>query len=203
MNLPNKLTVLRLVLSVVVIILLVFPFYAIGIQFPQYNISGISSPVELQYLIAGVIFIIASVTDFLDGYIARKYDLITDTGKMLDAIADKVLVNSVLIILAAHGFINEIIPVIIVLRDIVVNAIKMEAAGKGKVVAAIGSGKIKTASLMVGIVLTFFYNMPFEFIGISVNEFLLYFACVMSIISACQYFAMNKSLIFPKKEIED
>lgn len=203
MNLPNKLTVLRLVLSVVVIILLVFPFYAIGIQFPQYNISGISSPVELQYLIAGVIFIIASLTDFLDGYIARKYDLITDTGKMLDAIADKVLVNSVLIILAAHGFINEIIPVIIVLRDIVVNAIKMEAAGKGKVVAAIGSGKIKTASLMVGIVLTFFYNMPFEFIGISVNEFLLYFACVMSIISACQYFAMNKNLIFPKKEIED
>ena len=203
MNLPNKLTVLRLVLSVVVIILLVFPFYTIGIQFPQYNISGISSPIELQYLIAGVIFIIASATDFLDGYIARKYDLITDTGKMLDAIADKVLVNSVLIILAAHGFINEIIPVIIVLRDIVVNAIKMEAAGKGKVVAAIGSGKIKTASLMVGIVLTFFYNMPFEFIGISVNKFLLYFACIMSIISACQYFAMNKKLIFPKKEIED
>lgn len=203
MNLPNKLTVLRLILSVVVIILLVFPFYAIGIQFPQYNISGISSPVELQYLIAGVIFIIASVTDFLDGYIARKYDLITDTGKMLDAIADKVLVNSVLIILAAHGFINEIIPVIIVLRDIVVNAIKMEAASKGKVVAAIGSGKIKTASLMVGTVLTFFYNMPFEFIGISANKFLLYFACIMCIISACQYFAMNKKLIFPKKEIED
>ncbi len=203
MNLPNKLTVLRLILSVVVIILLVFPFYTIGIQFPQYNISGISSPVELQYLIAGVIFIIASVTDFLDGYIARKYDLITDTGKMLDAIADKVLVNSVLIILAAQGFINEIIPVIIVLRDIVVNAIKMEAAGKGKVVAAIGSGKIKTAALMIGTVLTFFYNMPFEFIGISVNKFLLYFACIMSIISACQYFAMNKKLIFPKKEIED
>lgn len=202
MNLPNKLTVLRLILSVVVIILLVFPFYAIGIQFPQYNISGISSPVELQYLIAGVIFIIASVTDFLDGYIARKYDLITDTGKMLDAIADKVLVNSVLIILAAHGFINEIIPVIIVLRDIVVNAIKMEAASKGKVVAAIGSGKIKTASLMVGTVLTFFYNMPFEFIGISVNKFLLYFACIMSIISACQYFAMNKKLIFPKKKLK-
>ena len=203
MNLPNKLTVLRLILSVVVIILLVFPFYAIGIQFPQYNISGISSPVELQYLIAGFIFIIASITDFLDGYIARKYDLITDTGKMLDAIADKVLVNSVLIILAAHGFINEIIPVIIVLRDIVVNAIKMEAASKGKVVAAIGSGKIKTASLMVGTVLTFFYNMPFEFIGISVNKFLLYFACIMSTTAACQYLAMNKKLIKKKKEIED
>ena len=203
MNLPNKLTVLRLILSTVVIILLLFPFYAVGIQFPQYNISGISSPVELQYLIAGVIFIIASITDFLDGYIARKYNLITDTGKMLDAIADKVLVNSVLIILAAHGFINAIIPVVIVVRDIVVNAIKMEAASKGKVVAAIGAGKIKTACLMVGTVLTFFYNMPFEFIGINVNQFLLYFACVMSIISACQYYSMNKEIIFAKKEIED
>ncbi len=125
MNLPNKLTVLRLVLSVVIIVLLVFPFYAVGIQFPTFSISGISSPVESQYFMAGIIFIIASVTDFLDGRIARKYNLITDTGKMLDAIADKVLVNSVLIILAAHGFINEIIPVIIVLRDIVVNAIKI------------------------------------------------------------------------------
>ena len=64
MNLPNKLTILRLILSVVIIILLVFPFYTVGIQFPQYNISGISSPIQLQYLIAGVIFIIASLTDF-------------------------------------------------------------------------------------------------------------------------------------------
>ncbi len=200
MNLPTKLTVLRLILSVIVIILLVFPFYTIGISFPSYTISGLSNPIELQYIVAGIIFIIASLTDFFDGYIARKYNLITDTGKMLDAIADKVLVNSVLIILAAHGFINEIIPVIIVLRDIVVNAIKMEAAAKGKVVAAIGAGKLKTASLMVGIVLAFFYNLPFAIIDIEVASFLLYFACIMSIISAYQYFVMNKDIIFPKKK---
>ncbi len=202
MNLPTKLTVLRLILSVVIIILLVFPFYTVGLQFPIYTISGLSSPIELQYIIAGVIFIIASLTDFLDGYIARKYNLITDTGKMLDAIADKVLVNSVLIILAAQGFINEIIPVIIVLRDIVVNAIKMEAAAKGKIVAAIGSGKLKTASLMIGTTLAFFYNLPFALIDIEVASLLLYFACIMSIVSACQYFTMNKDIIFPKK-IED
>ena len=201
MNLPNKLTILRLILSVVIIILLVFPFYTVGIQFPQYNISGISSPIQLQYLIAGVIFIIASLTDFLDGHIARKYNLITDTGKMLDAIADKVLVNSVLIILAAQGFINEIIPVVIVLRDIVVNAIKMEAAGKGKVVAAIGSGKIKTGCLMVGTVLTFFYNLPFEAWNIRVSDFFLYFATIMAIISAIEYFVLNKNIIFPKEEV--
>lgn len=202
MNLPTKLTIFRLILSVVITVLLVFPFYTIGVQFPIYTISGLSSPIELQYIIAGIIFIIASLTDFLDGYIARKYNLITDTGKMLDAIADKVLVNSVLIILAAHGFINEIIPVIIVLRDIVVNAIKMEAASKGKVVAAIGSGKIKTAALMVGTTLIFFYNLPFSLIGVRIDLLLLYFACIMSVVSAVQYFSMNKDIIFPKK-IED
>ena len=201
MNLPTKLTVLRLILSVVIIVLLSFPFYAVGIQFPKYAISGIPTTIELQYIIAGIIFIIASFTDFLVCYLARKNNQITDTGKMLDAIADKALVNTVLIILAAHGFIHEIIPVIIVLRDIVVNAIKMEAAGKGKVVAAIGSGKLKTATLMVGTALTFFYNLPFEFIGIRVSDFLLYFACIMSIISAVQYYRMNKELIFGKTEI--
>ena len=120
---------------------------------------------------------------------------------MLDAIADKILVNSVLIILASEGFISVIIPIVIVLRDIFVNAIKMEAAGKGKVVAAIKSGKIKTAALMVGIVLTFFYNLPFEAINIRVSDFLLFFATVMSIISAIEYFALNKNIIFPKEEI--
>lgn len=196
MNLPTKLTVLRLILTVVIIGLLSFPFYTVGLQFPKYDIGGIA--VELQYIIAGVIFVIASLTDFLDGYLARKNNQITNTGKMLDAIADKVLVNSVLIILAAHGFINEIIPVVVVLRDIVVNAIKMEAASKGKVIAAIGSGKIKTATLMIGTTLTFFYNMPFEFIGLRVSDFLLYFACIMSIISAIQYYNLNKEIIFSK-----
>lgn len=197
MNLPTKLTVLRLILSLVIIAILCIPFHAFGLRFPVFDFYGVQ--VELQYIIAGVIFIVASLTDWLDGYIARKYNMITDTGKMLDAIADKVLVNSVLIILAAQGFINVIVPVVIVLRDIVVNAIKMEAASKGKVVAAIGSGKLKTASLMVGTTLAFFYNIPFVFLNISVDQFLLYFACIMSIISAVQYFNMNKELIFPKK----
>jgi CDP-diacylglycerol--glycerol-3-phosphate 3-phosphatidyltransferase len=197
MNLPTKLTVLRLILSLVIIVLLCFPFHALGLRFPVFDVYGVQ--VELQYIISGVIFIVASLTDWLDGYIARKYNLITDTGKMLDAIADKVLVNSVLIILSVHGFIHVIVPVVIVLRDIIVNAIKMEAAGKGKVVAAIGSGKLKTATLMVGTTLAFFYNLPFVYLHVSVDQFLLYFACILSIISAVQYFNMNKEIIFPKK----
>lgn len=198
MNLPNKLTIVRIILAFVIIVLLLFPFYAIGIEFPEFSVSGIK--ISLKFLIAGVLFVVASFTDFLDGHIARKYNLITDTGKMLDAIADKLLVNSVLIIFASLGYINAIIPVVIVTRDTVVNAIKMEAAAKGKVVAAIKSGKIKTASLMIGMVLMFFYNLPFELINIRVDLFFLYFATIMSLISMVEYFTLNKKIIFPKKE---
>ncbi len=199
MNLPNKLTVSRLILSVIIIIILLFPFYLLGFDFPEVTIATIVC--DTRYFVAGVLFIIASLTDFFDGRIARKYGLITNLGKMLDAIADKVLVNSVLIILASQGMINAIVPVVVVLRDIVVNAIKMEAASKGKVVAAIKSGKLKTACLMTGIVLALFNNLPFEIIGdgYQVDQFLLYFATLMSLISMVQYYNMNKDLIFEKE----
>lgn len=197
MNLPNKLTVSRLILSLVIIFVLLFPFHLIGINFRVIDIAGVACDTKL--FVAGVLFIIASLTDFLDGSIARKYGLITNTGKMLDAIADKVLVNSVLIILAATGRINAIIPVVIVLRDIVVNAIKMEAASKGVVVAAIGSGKLKTASLMVGTVLVFAHNLPFALLNFRLDLALLYFATLMSIISMFQYYSINKDIIFNKE----
>lgn len=198
MNTPTKLTVTRIIMTFFMIFMLLFPFYDVGIKLPSFLIGGVY--VKIEYLIAGAIFIIASLTDFLDGYLARKNNEVTDLGKMLDAIADKVLVNSALIILASKGFILTIIPVIIIFRDTVVDAIKMEAARKGKVVAAISSGKIKTASMMVGVTLTFFYNLPFEMINIRVSDFFLYFATVMSVISMCEYFKLNKNLILPDKE---
>ena len=180
------------------IIILIFPFYLVGFNFPQYEVGGIY--IRLEYIIAGIVFIVASLTDFLDGYLARKNNQVTDLGKMLDAIADKALVNSALIILAYKGFIPVVIPVIIIFRDTIVDAIKMQASSKGKVVAAIKSGKIKTASMMVGLVLTFFYNLPFEFWNIRVADFLVYFATIMSIISMIEYFNLNKKLILEPKE---
>lgn len=200
MNTPTKLTFARIVFSVIIVFLLLFPFYLVGIDFPTFSVGGVV--MDTKMLFAGGLFIIASLTDFLDGYLARKNGLVTDTGKMLDAIADKVLVNSVLIVFASLNLINAIIPVIVVIRDIVVNAIKMEAASKGKVVAAIQSGKIKTACLMIGMILVFFYNMPFELINIRVDLFFLYFATIMSIVSGWQYYNLNKKIIFPKKEKE-
>lgn len=195
MNLPNKLTIARIIFAIMIIVLLLFPFQSAGIDIPKLFVNE-RIVIDVKYLIAGVLFIIASLTDFLDGYIARKYNLVTDFGKLIDAIADKVLVNSVLIILAASGFVHPIIPVVIILRDSIVNSIKMLAASKGKVVAAIKSGKIKTACLMIGIVLTLFYNMPFELFNLRVSDFILFIAAVMSIVSGVQYFVLNKHLIF-------
>lgn len=197
MNLPTKLTVLRIILSLVVMILLMFPFDAVGLSFPVIR-AGVDF--DVKYIVAGVIFIIASITDFLDGYLARKNNQVTDTGKMLDAIADKILVNPVLIIFAAEGLISPIVPVVVVARDIVVNAIKMEAASKGKVVAAIQSGKIKTSCLMIGMVLLFFGNFPFVYINIHIDLLFIYFATIMSLVSMVQYFTLNKNIIFSETE---
>lgn len=193
MNVPTKLTVLRIVLSVVIMALLLFPFDLVGIEFP---VIRTFIDLDLRYVISGVIFLIASFTDFLDGYIARRYHMVTDRGKLLDSIADKILVNPMLIIFAAEGFLPAIVPVIIVGRDIVVNEIKMEAASKGKVVAAISSGKVKTAAMMVGMTLMFFNNLPFEYYGIRVDLFFIYFATIMSLVSMIQYYSQNKKIIF-------
>lgn len=186
MNLPNKISLSRIFMTVFIIFLCLFPFYAININFPQYSIGGVV--VDLRYLISGVVFIIASISDFIDGKIARSNNLITDTGKILDSIADKVLVNSVLIIFASNGFIHPIIAVIYIFRDEIVNALRIHAAKNGIVVAAGMNGKIKTFAMMVGLSLMFFYNLPFELINIRVDKFLIYFATIMSVVSGVEYY---------------
>lgn len=197
MNLPNKITCVRLVISLIVLIILCMPWSSLGVEFPIYNIFGVEN-VNLKYIICGVLFAIGSITDFLDGYIARKNNIVTDFGKVMDAIADKVLVNGVLIILAYDKFIPLIVPVIIITRDIVVDSIKMASGSKGKVVAASWPGKIKTICMMIGVTLVFFYNMPFAFIagGIRIDYAFVFVATIMSIVSACQYYLVNKDFIF-------
>ena len=194
MNLPNKITISRLILSAILIILLIFPFDTVGIILPKLFINE-TLVVDIKYIIAGILFVIASLSDFLDGYIARKYNMVTDLGKMLDAIADKILVNAVLVLLATSGFIHPIIPIVIITRDTVVNAIKMVAGNKGNVVGASILGKIKTILMMCGVSLTLFYNLPFELFNIKVSNILLTLACIMSIISGIQYYNVNKKYL--------
>ena len=196
MNLPNRLTISRIILTVVIIIILTFPFYQVGIEFPMWTWRFKEViEVDSRYIISGILFVIASFTDFLDGKIARKRGLVTDFGKFIDAIADKVLVNSVLILLATNAIISPIIPVVIIFRDTIVDSIRMMAANKGVVVAAGKAGKAKTAIMMVGLTLTFFYNLPFEIWNIDVSTVLLVIATVLSIYSGIEYWYLNKKLI--------
>lgn len=198
MNLANKITMARIFLTVMLIVILLFPFYMVNIEFPKVLLGTIS--VDVRYFIAAGIFAIASISDALDGYIARSRNMVTDFGKLTDAIADKMLVNSTLIILTAQGMVSPVITVIIVFRDTVVDTIKMLAASKGKVVAAINSGKVKTTFLMLGIILTLCYNLPFELFNLDIANFLLVLATIFSVISGAQYYAMNKDIIFTREE---
>lgn len=202
MNLPNKITIARIALSGVIIALLLFPFDAMGLSFPRLFINE-SIVVNIKYLIAGILFIIASLTDFLDGYLARKRNQITDLGKMLDAIADKILVDSVLVILSSSGFISPVVAVIIIVRDIIVDVVKMTAGNKGKVVAASWTGKVKTTFQMVGITLTLFYNLPFELINIKISDITLIIACILAVVSAIQYINANKQYFSEKTVVID
>lgn len=194
MNLANKITCSRMILSIIIIVLLLFPFYEVGIDVPTYVVNG-NIVVDIKYIIAGVLFIIASLTDFLDGYVARKYNMVTEYGKMMDAITDKLLVNSVLIVLACNGMISPVIAVIIVIRDIVVDSVKMVIGNKGKAVAAIPIAKVKTALLMIGISLTLFYNLPFELINFNIADLLLVIATVLAVISGVKYYNMGKKYL--------
>lgn len=149
MNLPNKLTLLRIILV---------PFFIIAmlVNFP------------FHYLVAGCIFGIASVTDTLDGKIARSRNLVTDFGKFADPLADKILVLTALVCFLQVGLLGSFgaIPVIIVLfREFAVSGIRLVAASSGKVVAANIWGKIKTVSQMVGISVIFAMQVVLEILG--------------------------------------
>lgn len=197
MNLPNRITMARIFLSILLLVMLLVPWYSLGVEFPVYQVATIT--VNLKYIIAGIIFLIASASDFLDGYLARKNNMVTDFGKVMDAIADKLLVNGLLVILAYDRIISIVIPVVIISRDIVVDSCKMISGQNGKVVAASIMGKLKTICMMSGLTLTMFYNLPFELIGFPVADILLIAAVILSVISGAQYFYSVRDILFPKK----
>ena len=126
--------------------------------------------------------------------------MVTDFGKMADAIADKILVNGVLIILAYDRVIPLVVPVVIITRDIITDTCKMISGNKGKVVAASSMGKIKTAFMMVGLTLTFFSNFPCEFFHFPLAKICLIIATIFSVISGCQYYYNTREFVIPKND---
>lgn len=184
MNLPNKITLSRIFLIPIFIILLTIPF-----QLGQWSINNETYPIT--HLLAAIIFIIASATDWLDGYYARKYNLITNMGKFLDPLADKLLVSAAFILLVELDLIAAWIVILIVSREFAVTGLRLVAAGEGIVLAASSMGKLKTASQLIAIALLLLHNFPFAYINIPVHTILVYIALILTVWSGVDYFIKN------------
>lgn len=192
-NLPNKLSCMRMVLVPLIVVVWIFPYAQLNIVMPEYTFGIVS--LSLKNIIVLILFCIASFTDFLDGYIARKNHLITSFGKFIDPIADKMLVNTMFIMFASLGIVPIVPIVVMIWRDTIVDGLRMSTASKGVVVAAGMLGKIKTVSQMITIILVLLNNLPFELWRFPMAEFMLWFSMLVSVASGVTYFMQMKEYV--------
>ena len=185
MNLPNKLTALRILMIPLFMIITLFPF-------DWGTLAVAQSQIAVNQLIGAIIFAIASFTDWLDGYIARRDGLVTNFGKFADPLADKMLVATAMIVLVGQALAPSWVVSIIISRELAVTGLRLLLVKEGEVMAAAWPGKIKTATQMVAIILLFLDNFPFQAIGIPVADIMLYLCLVFTIYSGVDYFIKNK-----------
>ncbi len=195
MNLPNKLTMLRIIL-IPVFMIFAFPFPECIAKY----LNEISFFVDYRALIAFIVFTVASVTDYLDGYIARKQNLVTDFGKFWDPIADKLLVTASLLALSAINRLYIWATMIILIREFVVTGLRLVAAGKGIVIAAGKLGKLKTVCQMVALVVLLFAPIipAASDVMYIIGNVLMVAAVVLTIVSGVEYLYKNKALLAVK-----
>lgn len=197
MNLPNRLTLFRIVLIPVIILVYLFPYSAFGITPPSFYVQHVS--ISVIDIAALLIYILAAITDAIDGHIARSRNMITTFGKFADPIADKLLTTTMFLLFISRGIIPVIPVIIMIARDTVVDGCRMMASANGKVVAAGMMGKLKTVLQMVTVALILLNNLPFELLGLPVSMIMLWFSVLVSFISGVQYFMQMKDDILESK----
>ncbi len=190
MNTPNKLTILRICLV---------PFF---VAFLLWN------TLPYNYIWALLVFVLASVTDAIDGHVARKHNLITDFGKFLDPLADKILVVSALICFVEMRACSAVVVVIVIAREFLVSAVRLVAVGQGKVIAASNWGKAKTVSQMIAVIYELIFwsvyslvgeGLSFFLIGYGIGEALLWISTILTVISGMDYLWKNRAFVDPSK----
>lgn len=182
MNLPNKLTFLRLLLIPFFIILTAYPF-----DWGIVEILG--SEISYSLLLATLIFVLASFTDWLDGHIARRDNLVTNFGKFADPLADKLLVSGALIMLVGIDRAPAWVVVVIIARELAVTGLRLLLVEEGgNVLAAALPGKIKTVTQMLAVIFLLSDNFPFGWLSISIGKLLLYISLFFTVYSGIDYF---------------
>lgn len=216
MNLPTKITMSRIV-AIVLMVLGLFILYVIKLVNPSFTTILLgNSGINLVFFILFIFFLIASYTDHLDGHLARKNNQVTALGKFLDPVADKLLINSMVIFLAAPAVFASYIPgaegvahfsvwcaIILVARDIVVDALRFIAAEKGVVIAANIFGKLKTVLEMLAICFVLLNGWPFNYFDynwpVRISDIFVYLATLTSVISGVIYVYQNRKVLKESK----
>lgn len=192
MNLPNKITISRILLIPVFMVIMLVPFNWGELTFGPETIL-------VTHFVGAIIFIIASTTDWIDGYYARKLNQVTNLGKFLDPLADKLLVSAALIILVELGLAPSWMVILIISREFAVTGLRLVLAGEGEVVAANMLGKIKTWTQIIAISALLLHNLPFELMNIPFATIALWVATFFTVISGWDYFMKNKQAFVNSK----
>lgn len=192
MSNATKITSVRVFLSIITVLLLIFPFYQMGIDIPIYLYHNLV--IDIRYIVAGVLLIIVSLLDIYDNYVAKKEKTVTVFSNLFDELAGLLLINCLLIILTVNGMISPIIAIVIIVRDLIVDRMKF-------VISCYNRSYKNTLDLaekvviVLGLILTLFYNIPFELIGLGISNFLLIVAAVLSVISGIKYYIVIKDFL--------
>lgn len=198
MNLANRITLARIFLVPIIMF-----FLLVRLDFPliEFHLMDIYYQISYNQIIATLIFIIAASTDGLDGYIARKKKQITNLGKLLDPLADKLLVAAVLISLVSMDRLDAWIAIVIISREFAVTGLRQVALLDGRVMAASKWGKWKTAIQITAIIAIMLNNFPFAFIGFPFDVVSSWVAAIITIYSGIDYFVKNKNIIHFSKNL--